>query len=425
MFIRINNTEYDISNFKHPGGKIINFLSYKISLSNKDKSEKNKTVDAYLTYKEFHNNSKKADKYLNSLPKKDITKFLNKDNEFETEKQKKQIQNFIEFRKMLYNSGFFKPSYFHIFYRIFELFGLFILGNYLLYFNNIFAYIISSISLGLFSGRCGWFMHEGGHSSLTTNIKIDKHIQKFFYGFGSFMSANQWNSMHNRHHAAAQKVNHDVDLATTPFIAFYNNAIEDSNTKIWSKLWLKYQAYLFPTIISGFIVPNFWIYILHMHRMVKDKDYLNIFYVIIGHIIRISLISYITNWNIFNSYLYNLLTFMIGGIYIFVNFSLSHTSLPIVPENEHKTWLEYAFEHTYDINPQNPFINWWMSYLNCQVEHHLFPTMPQFKQPLISKMLVKWCMENDIEYKIIDYTTALKLTFNNLNNIGLYYYNKK
>jgi len=425
MFIRLNDIEYDITNFKHPGGKIINFLSYKKSICDIKKEDNIKTVDSYLTYSEFHRHSKKANIVLSKLPNKNISKYLNSDNIYESDKNIEKIKKFIKFRDELKDKGYFKPSYFHIFLRMLELFSLFCIGNYLLYYKNIFSYFLSVLSLGLFSGRCGWFMHEGGHNSLTTIPYIDKHIQKFFYGFGCFMSGNQWNNMHNKHHATPQKVNHDVDLATTPFIAFYNKAIEDTNTKYWSKLWLKYQKYLFPTIISGIIVPNFWIYFLHLKRMIYDKDYLNISYVVCGLIIRISLISYITNWSILFSYFYNMLTFTFGGIYIFVNFSLSHTSLPIVESDEHKTWIEYAFEHTYDINPNSFIINWWMSYLNCQVIHHLFPGMPQFRQPEISKMLVNWCKENDINYKIIDYKTALKLTFTNLNNVGNHYYKLK
>lgn len=27
-------------------------------------------------------------------------------------------------------------------------------------------------------------------------------------------------------------------------------------------------------------------------------------------------------------------------------------------------------------------VNWWMSYLNFQIEHHMFPSMPQFRHPV-------------------------------------------
>merc|ERR1712199_115807 len=64
------------------------------------------------------------------------------------------------------------------------------------------GYMIMGLALlGLASGRCGWFMHEGGHYSLSGNIKIDRHIQMFFYGFGCGMSGCYWRNQHNKHHA--------------------------------------------------------------------------------------------------------------------------------------------------------------------------------------------------------------------------------
>ena len=116
---------------------------------------------------------------------------------------------------------------------------------------------------------------------------------------------------------------------------------------------------------------------------------------------------------------------MIGtGVYLFGNFSLSHTTTSVVNEDEDITWIHYAFDHTIDINPDNSWINWFMGYLNCQVVHHLFPNMPQFRQPIVSRELKVWAKKWDINYKIVDYNTAVSECFNNLNNVGEYYYYK-
>lgn len=67
-----------------------------------------------------------------------------------------------------------------------------------------------------------------------------------------------------------------------------------------------------------------------------------------------------------------------GAAYIFCNFAVSHTHLPVVPEDEHVDWIVYAAKHT--MNCENTaWCNWWMSYLNFQIEHHLFPSMPQVR----------------------------------------------
>ncbi len=84
-----------------------------------------------------------------------------------------------------------------------------------------------------------------------------------------------------------------------------------------------------------------------------------------------------------------------------------------------------------DITPDNSLVNWIMGYLNCQgllilssflssvyilmiiivifmplVVHHLFPNMPQFRQPEVSAMLVDWAKKHDIKYTIVSYFDA-------------------
>ena len=81
--------------------------------------------------------------------------------------------------------------------------------------------ILGLLTLGVVQGRCGWFMHEGGHHSLTGNILLDHAIQVFFYGTGCGMSGAFWRNQHNKHHATPQKIGHDVDLDTLPLVMFH------------------------------------------------------------------------------------------------------------------------------------------------------------------------------------------------------------
>ena len=58
---------------------------------------------------------------------------------------------------------------------------MFIIGYILINAEFILMNAFGIIMFGIAIGRCGWFMHEGGHHSLTGNIKIDKLLQKIFY----------------------------------------------------------------------------------------------------------------------------------------------------------------------------------------------------------------------------------------------------
>jgi len=395
-FIIIDGYEYDITDFKHPGGNVINYMA--------------NGQNATEAFNEFHFRSEKAKKVLKSLPHKPIEK------KFDDEQI---LKEFTEFRADLVRRGFFTPSYFHIVYRVVELIGLFAFGVYMIR-RNI---VVSILVLGLFSGRCGWIQHEGGHNSLTGNINIDKIIQKIFIGFGLQNAGIMWNKMHNKHHATPQKIKHDIDLDTTPFVAFFDSAIENARSKYWSSVWLKYQAYTFLPFTSGFFVPTFWWLYLHPREMIKSRDWFQALCVIVGVSTRIYAFQTLLGCGLLEAIFYNQCIVWVAGVYLFGHFSLSHTFTPVIGEKEDPSWVRYAIEHSVDINPQNPFVSWIMGYLNCQVIHHLFPSMPQYRGPEVSLELIELCKKWNIKYTILGYGEAWHLMFANLNEVGKHYTN--
>ncbi len=62
---------------------------------------------------------------------------------------------------------------------------------------------------------------------------------------------------------------------------------------------------------------------------------------------------------------------------LLANFSIAHTITPI-HDGFNINWVDMASKYT--VNVKNHWLtNWYMGYLNFQIEHHLFPQIPQFK----------------------------------------------
>jgi fatty acid desaturase 2 (delta-6 desaturase) len=56
----------------------------------------------------------------------------------------------------------------------------------------------------------------------------------------------------------------------------------------------------------------------------------------------------------------------VASSYIFTNFAVSHTHLPVNGKDEKVDWVRYSSDYT--MNCDDSFLcNWWMSYLNFQV----------------------------------------------------------
>jgi hypothetical protein len=79
-----------------------------------------------------------------------------------------------------------------------------------------------------------------------------------------------------------------------------------------------------------------------------------------------------------------------------------------------------------------------MGYLNFQIEHHLFPSMPQYKNviaaPYVRRFCEKWSVTADdadadadadakyLQYTEHSYSTAWRMMLSNLNQVGKHYY---
>ena len=396
-YVIIDDVSYDITNFKHPGGTVINYMS--------------NGQNATEAFREFHNRSTRAETVLRSLPHKPVETRHSTDREI--------LDDFAIFRKRLIDDGFFKPDIPMVVYRIIEQMAIFSAGVYFLQ-TNVW---ISILCMGMFRARSGWIQHEGGHNSLTGTIWIDKLIQDIFIGFGLHVTGSLWNKMHNKHHTTPQKSKYDIDLDTTPLVAFYDTAVESNRRKAFSKWWLKYQMYTFLPITSGIFVPLLWITVLHPRQAICNGEFRQLGVMIASHVVPMWIFCY-NDYSLLQSVGVHCASTWFSNMYLFGHFSLSHTFCSIVEENDNPSWVRYATEHSVEIAVGNPAVDWVMGYLNYQVIHHLFPSMPQHRGPEVSLLWTEFCTKHSIVYTKIGYFEAWYRMFQNLNRVGEAYQKK-
>jgi len=395
--VLIEGRMYDVTNMKHPGGSVIDFYA-------------GKDIDATQAFESFHVQSKRAKKYLDSLPSrpadaKKIEKNL-------LPGQAELLADFDKLHRELEAEGMFKSSIPHVIYRCSEILLLYLIGGYLILHNNI---AIGVILMAVAQGRCGWLMHEGGHCSLTGNVKFDVFLQELIYGLGCGMSGGWWRSQHNKHHSMPQKLGYDVDLNTLPLVAFTEKVCKRAGVPL--KVWIRMQAVLFP-LVSTLLVALGWQFYLHPRHIARRKNINEAFWVTLRYVLWTAFFT--TKFGLAKSILLYLVYVWVGANYIFLHFAVSHTHLPTVPKEDTQVdWVRYAAIYTMNVKP-GPFniVNWTMGYLNFQIEHHLFPCMPQFRHPQISPRVKAFFEKHGLKYDQRDYSEAFAVTFRNLHKVG-------
>lgn len=402
----IHGQVVDVTSFyrRHPGGSVIKQLI---------------DHDASTHYVEFHFRSKRADAVLRSLPQKPATPAQLK--RMQKEEDDEVIQDYLRFRKELEDEGWFEPNLLHVAYRCFEvLFMHAVFWNLFVYCYDR-EYFYASLFwlgwLGIAMGRAGWLMHEMGHYSATGNIYLDRLGQEFFYNFLCGMSASWWRRNHNRHHAYTQHVKYDADLQTLPLVAFTPMTIANKYIPSFGKIWLSLQGILFVPVICPLVAVT-WQFVLAPKSMMRIGTYSEMFW----YGLRFSTFGYLcqTKFGWGEGFLYYLFYGTVSAVYIFLHFAVSHTHLD-AHNDIAKNWIEYSANHTLNIC-HNPLCNWWMSYLNFQIEHHLFPSMPQYRFPALKPRIQGFLKKHNLPYHYDTYTNAFYRTFSNLGDITNHLY---
>jgi len=212
-----------------------------------------------------------------------------------------------------------------------------------------------------------------------------------------------------------QKLEHDVDLNTLPLVAFTTKVCKRMGFS--QKVWIRLQSFLFP-IITTLLVALGWQLYLHPKHISRTKNTAEAISLVMRYVLWTVLVT--SKFGVAKSALLYLAYNWIGSNYIFINFAVSHTHLGVVPANDTEVdWVRYAAIYTMNVAP-GPFkwVDWWMSYLNFQIEHHLYPSMPQFRHPKISPRVKALFEKHGLKYDQRSYTEAIKVTFQNLHTVG-------
>jgi len=380
----IHGRVYDVSSFikRHPGGKVITFQL---------------GSDASDAYNNFHIRSRKANKMLAALPSRPAQ---------EDYQQDALSQDFEKLRQDLLEEGYFNVNPAHVAYRIVEVAVMYYAAFALIWQG---WWWVGGFIAGIAQGRCGWLQHEAGHYSLTGNIKVDRHLQMLIYGLGCGMSGCYWRNQHNKHHTTPQKLGADPDLQTLPLVAFHKII-----GKKGSKTWLAMQAPLFFGGVITSLVAFGWQFVMHPKHALRVKNYMELVWMALRYVGWHACFSYMGAGQSFALYCYYV---AVGATYIFTNFAVSHTHKDVIPQSKHISWALYSANHTTNCTG-TPFVNWWMAYLNFQIEHHLFPSMPQYNHPIISPRVKSLFEKHGVEYDCRPYAECMWVTFLNLWKVG-------
>jgi len=385
MYLTIDGNRVDVTSFirKHPGGNVIRFYCAD-------------HLDATDAFWAFHSRSERAVKLLKALPKEKVTS--------PDDSKDPLIADYRKLRKEFEAEGLFKPLWHIQFLRGLELFLLYCLSIVM---TNAGWWGVGGLIRAFYLGRNGFLMHDAGHRGFGCGVWVDKIWHWFIFTVCLGGSGTFWNNQHNKHHAATQELGHDIDLDTLPVVAFNEKIAEKSGSKFLMRI--QHLTFMPAQLLLFF----FWKF-LHVRHMFRTRHYAEFAGLIVHHAIEYWLIS----GQGLSAYVeFNAISWAFGGLYLATIFSLNHTHKPIADKFAPRDWVRRAALHTTNL-PSTAFVTWLNGYLNFQVEHHLYPTMPHPRLPAIRERVKAMLKKHNVAYDERSLPEAFYAVFSNLYEVG-------
>jgi len=386
LHVTIDGYRYDVTDFakKHPGGNVIKFYC----------ADQLDATDAFWA---FHVRSEKAQKWLATLPREKVSS--------PDDARDPLVADFRKLRQDLWNEGFYVPRVGVNILRALELLLIYALSFYVASFGY---WLLGGLVRALYLARNGLFMHDAGHRGIAGDIKKDRIWHWIIFTLGASASPTFWTNQHNKHHAATQELEHDIDLNTLPLIAFNDIIAKDGNTML-----MRIQHITFiPAQLLLFFLWKF----THTRHSFRTKNTLEITGLLIHHIFEFLLYSYL-GVPLLGQITVTCVGWAFGGLYLATIFSLNHTHRPVAEKYTPRDWVRRAALHTTNL-VHSPINTWITGYLNYQIEHHLFPNIPHPQLPYVQPRVKALLQKHNVIYDIEEMSTAFKMVFGNLYKVG-------
>lgn len=371
--VRIDGELYDVRAWapKHPGGDVLKHYFGR---------------DATGAFAAFH--SALARKMLKGLRARNAPPFVpeagwsdNVERDFEALRARSHAEG-------LYVS---RPSWFY-------LHGAFIVSLVLasagLLVWNTATWPLGALLVALAWQQCGWLAHDFLHNSVHDDNAKSEVVGALFGGIVLGFSADWWKKKHNTHHALPNVLGVDEDIDTTPFLAFSETNLDDAGG-VTRRLVRLQTVTALPVL--AFARMNWVLASLGWALRAPNvpRRGLELLTIALHHGWSLGMLALLPNWPVRIAFF--LTAQLLSGLFTGSVFIVGHNARPMMRLAEATGFCELQCQTTQNIRAPRGFA-WFFGGLDCQIEHHLFPTMPRHNHARVRKDVRALCEAHGIPY---------------------------
>lgn len=252
--------------------------------------------------------------------------------------------------------------------------------------------IFVAVWMAFCGGQSAFLWHDAGHKAMFRNKTAATLVGRFHANLVNGMSYGWWVGHHNRHHSFPNHLENDPDIGRRTVIF---DVSQYPSRRRAQKFVVRYQSVLFFVllVLEGVKMHRTAIKALRQ-RIVRNPWIEGL--LLFAHA-AIFLGSVFTVLSPMRAIVFVLVQQAMLGVYFGMLFAPNHKGMPVRTDKESLEWLERQVLTSRNIKP-SPLVDFIYGGLNYQIEHHLFPTMPQMNLGKCRKIVRAYCERNGIFY---------------------------
>jgi fatty acid desaturase len=288
-------------------------------------------------------------------------------------------------------------------------------GAFLLikWFQNPWIELCNAAFLAFVFTQLGFIVHDAGHQEIFNgpvgNEVLGLVHSNLLLGF----SYSWWLWKHNHHHCSPNHVTADPDVDLLPF-AFTKDQV--AGKRGLARLSVKYQHFsFFPlSLLEAFVLKYDSIHYLRRHKVAHPV--LEVSFLILHACWYLGLLYFLLGWPHFIFFAIAHQAFL--GLYLTLIFAPNHQGMPLFDGNTAVNFLREQVLTSRNIK-WIPGIDFCTGGLSCQIEHHLFPTMPTNKLRKVQEVVRSYCKSHDVPYYETSLVQSYREIYQQLREISL------
>jgi fatty acid desaturase len=288
--------------------------------------------------------------------------------------------------------------------------GAFLLINR---FHNPWAELCNAALLAFVFAHLGFIVHDAGHQEIfsgpTGNEVLGLVHSNLLLGF----SYSWWLHKHNHHHCSPNHVTADPDVDLIPF-AFSKDQVAQKHGL--ARLSVKYQHFsFFPlSLLEAFVLK--YDSIRFLMRTKVAHPVVEVSFLILHACWYFGLLYFLLGWP--HAILFAIAHQAFLGLYLTLIFAPNHQGMPLLQGATAVNFLREQVITARNIKKQ-PGIDFCTGGLTCQIEHHLFPTMPTNKLRQAQEIVRSYCKSHDVPYHETSLFQSYREVYQNLRENSL------